>query len=229
MKWAPFGAKITLHAGYSAETNEYGHGILGPLTDRKTLNITMAQEGDNNNKFSCPRGDHLPLGAVFEDVMPRFADVDQDGMPEIITVVSDANLGAQLRIYDIHGNQLAATPHIGTRFRWLAPIGAADLDGDGHVEIAYIDRPHLARLLRIWRYRDGRLEHVADMPGLTNHRIGEDFITGGIRDCGDGPEVLVADARWREVMAVRFDGRIQATPIGLFRNTEQVANLLACP
>jgi hypothetical protein len=46
---------------------------------------------------------------------------------------------------------LAATPHIGSANRWLAPIGAADLDGDGRVEIAYVDRPHLARTLRIWR------------------------------------------------------------------------------
>ena len=40
------------------------------------------------------------------------------------------------------GGRLAAIPFIGTRFRWLAPLGAADLDGDGRVEIAYAETPH---------------------------------------------------------------------------------------
>jgi hypothetical protein len=46
---------------------------------------------------------------------------------------------------------LASTPWIGQRFRWLAPVAAADLDGDGAMELAYVDRPHLARTLRVWR------------------------------------------------------------------------------
>jgi hypothetical protein len=77
---------------------------------------------------------------------------------------------------------------IGQRNRWLAPIGAADLDGDGRVEIAYVDRPHLARTLRVWRSRPGgTLTEIATATGLTNHRIGEAFITGGIRDARRGP------------------------------------------
>ena len=40
-------------------------------------------------------------------------------------------------------------------FTLLAPLGAADLDGDGKIELAYIDRPHLAKILRIWRFDDG--------------------------------------------------------------------------
>ena len=97
------------------------------------------------------------------------------------------------------------------------------------VEIAYIDRPHLAKRLRIWRFTNGALEHVIDAQGLTNHRIGEDFITGGIRDCGDGPEMLVADANWRNVMAVRFDGAsVRTKPLQRFVSAAQVAGLLGC-
>ena len=76
---------------------------------------------------------------------------------------------------------VAATPNIGQRNRWLAPVAAADLDGDGATEIAYVDRPHLARRLRIWRFEGGSLTEIAALPGLTNHRIGEAFITGGLR------------------------------------------------
>jgi len=59
-------------------------------------------------------------------------------------------------------------------------VGAADLDGDGFVEVAFIDRPHLAKVLRVWRYVDGDFAEVAVMDGVTNHRIGEPDIAGGI-------------------------------------------------
>ena len=98
------------------------------------------------------------------------------------------------------------------------------------MEIAYIDRPHLAKTLRIWRFRDGALHPVADLPGLTNHRIGEDFITSGIRDCGQGPELITADAGWRQVMASRLsDGQIETRAIGAFRSLQSVADALSCP
>ena len=75
------------------------------------------------------------------------------------------------------------------------------------MEIAYVDRPHLAKVLRIWRHEGGGLRHVTDVPGLTNHRIGWDRIPGGIRDCGRGPEMITADGGWRRVIATTWDGR----------------------
>ena len=39
-----------------------------------------------------------------------------------------------------------------------------------------------------------RVVEIARQAGLTNHRIGEDFITSGLRDCGAGAEVVLANA-----------------------------------
>jgi hypothetical protein len=90
-------------------------------------------------------------------------------------------------------------------------IGVADLDGDGLVELAYIDCPHLARLLRVWRFQDGTLVEVAQAEGLTNHRLGDPAISGGLRDCGAGPEMITADARWSRLVASRLvGGRIES-------------------
>ena len=95
-----------------------------------------------------------------------------------------------------------------------------DLDGDGVVELAYVDRPHLAKTLRVWRYEptsDGetQLREVATWPGVTNHRIGWDYIAGGTRNCGQGPEMVLADAGWNTVVSVRFDGTsLTASEIG---------------
>ena len=43
--------------------------------------------------------------------------------------------GARLAIYDETG-LVSATPYIGRSNRWLAPLGAGDLDGDGNIELA---------------------------------------------------------------------------------------------
>ena len=171
----------------------------------------------------------LPADRVFEDIAPRLADLDGDGVAaEAIAVEADQRQGARLAIYGPEG-LIAATPFIGTRFRWLAPLGAADLDGDGAPEIAYVDRPHLARVLRVWRFADGRLTEVAEAPGHTNHRIGERDIAGGIRDCGAGPEMITASADWSQLLASRLvAGRIETRAIGPHRGRASFAAAMAC-
>ncbi|MEO1249260.1 MAG: VCBS repeat-containing protein, partial [Pseudomonadota bacterium] len=113
--------------------------------------------------------------------------------------------------------------------RWLAPVAAADLDGDGAVEIAYIDRPHLAKTLRVWRYLPQGLEHVADLQGLTNHKFGWEFIAGGLRDCGGPPELILASADWQRIMAVRLHNEELATDaIGPFTGLESIETAMVC-
>ncbi len=204
---------------FSQSTSRYAHGILGDAEEWGALEL------DANGKtyrFS------LPVDHVFEDVAPRLVDVTGDGLPEVIVVETDVNLGAALAIYDSDG-KLAETPHIGQRNRWLAPIGAADLDADGVIEIAYIDRPHLARTLRIWRYENRKLTEVASLPGLTNHRIGERDIAGGIRTCDGAPEMIVATADWTRLIAVRYsDGQITTRDIGPHTGRSSFAKAMTC-
>ncbi len=104
------------------------------------------------------------------------------------------------------------------------------MDGDGYIEIAFVDRPHLAKTLRIWRYSDTDFGPVATLGGVSNHRIGEDYITGGVRDCGAGPEVIVVDGAWRDIVAVRLTAdEITGTRIAPFEGRSSVDAQLACP
>ncbi|MEM8578604.1 MAG: VCBS repeat-containing protein [Pseudomonadota bacterium] len=193
---------------FEAPTDRYGHAIMGDLPEWGRLCL---------GPRAAPTCVELPETSVFEDIAPRLYDLDGDGVPEAVVVESSFAAGAALVVYRVSGGTLQriATPPIGTRNRWLAPAGIGDLDGDGAVEIAFVDRPHLAKTLRIWRYRDGTLEPVASAPGLTNHRIGDPFIEGGLRVCVAGPEIITADARWREIVASRLvEGRIVSVALG---------------
>lgn len=187
---------------YAEPTQRYQHGVFGETEEWGALSFLM----HSGQKMIL----RLPETRVFEDIIPRLVDVDGDGAPEMVVVETDISLGARLAIYDEAGF-VAATPFIGQTHRWLAPIGAADLDDDGSMELAYIDRPHLARLLRVWRFENGALVEVTKAEGLTNHRLGDPFISGGLRDCGEGLEMITADARWSRIIASRLiDGSIKS-------------------
>ena len=209
-------------ARYADPTDRYAHGVLGDAIEHGALEIVT--ESGRRSRIV------LPEPRVFEDTAPRLFDVDGDGGDEVIVVEADNRLGARLSIYDAEG-LVAANAFIGRRFRWLAPVGvgAADLDGDGAVEIAFVDRPHLRKTLRVFQFGNGGLTPLAELPGVTNHRIGEPDIAGGIRDCGAGPEMIVATADWARVLAVAFDGAgFRKTDLGPHAGRETFARAMDC-
>ncbi len=222
-------AETSTAAQFVEPTTRYQHGVLGDAIEWGGLEVSSGK------KF------RLPEALVFEDLAPRVVEIDgvtardKDGNPsdngqpdfEFMVVESHQSKGARLALWDDTG-RIAATPFIGQRNRWLAPIGAGDLDGDGTIEVAYIDRPHLAKTLRVWRYEDGHLNEVAAASGFSNHQIGWDYIEGGLRDCGNGPEMIVASGNWREVRAVQFDGsKLSSRRLGAY-SAAAIKRAMAC-
>lgn len=223
-------ADTITHARFTEPTTRYAHGVLGDDIEYGALQLSITKTGQNSQSSAGQSivTIRLPQNRVFEDLAPRLVDVDLDGANEVIVVESNTRTGAQLAIYDASGTKIAATPHIGTRFRWLAPVGASDLDRDGRVEIAYVDRPHLAKTLRIWRFDHGRLTAIASLPNLTNHRIGEDFISGGLRDCGDMPQLILASGDWSRILGVSYQSGWTKTDLGPFDGPSSLNRALAC-
>lgn len=206
-------------AAYVDETTRYSHGILGDAIEYGAL-ILFTEDG--------PRKYTLPENRVFEDLAPRLADLDGDGDIEVIVIETDVNLGASLAIYNETG-KIAATPFLGRSHRWLAPIGIADFNGDGVVDIAYIEKPHLAKILKIVSFENGSLRQIMEIAGLTNHRIGEDFISGGVRVCGGAPEMITVDANWQNIISTQIiDDAPVFTTIGRFTGQQSLTNALAC-
>jgi hypothetical protein len=202
-------------------TTRYDHAVLGDGVEWGALRLTMA---DGQVRLI-----RLPEDRVFEDVTARLADLDGDGLPEVVVVDTDMARGGMLAVYDAEGRRAATAP-FGRTHRWVAPAGIADLDGDGRVEIAYVDRPHLAQELVVVRLSGRRLVEVARLDGLTNHRIGEDVIRGGLRDCGAGPELVLATPDWTGARVVRLqDGTLEAGPVAAIDGTAGLDRALACP
>jgi hypothetical protein len=223
--WSPDWTDELLAAEFTHPTTRYAHGVLGDAIEWSGLSLRFVGQG------GAPWGLEIALPAdhVFEDLEPRLIDLNLGGRPNAVMVVeTDMALGAALALYSADG-KIAETPHIGRSNRWLAPIGAADLDGDGHVELAYVDRPHLAKTLRVWRFEAGGLIEVSSKTGLTNHRIGDNFITSGIRTCANGPEVITVDANWHRLVASRLsNGQINSRDIGAFSGPASLQAALAC-
>ena len=202
-------------------TDRYDHAVLGDAMEWGGLDLTTA----SGQVLRVT----LPESRVFEDVTTRLADLDGDGDREVVVVETDIARGAMLAVYDASG-RVAATAPFGETHRWLAPAGIADLDGDGRIEIAYVDRPHLARELVVVRLKGAELVELARLAGLTNHRIGDSVIRGGVRDCGSGPDLRLAEPTWTRVMRVVFqDGRLTAQPLGAISGPKGLDAALACP
>lgn len=214
-------------AWYDGATTRYAHGVLGDDIEAGSLHAKTAE----GKTLSIT----LETSQVFEDIQPRLADIDGDGRNEIITIRSHNQKGAQIAVYGITKESpnslslVASTPNIGQTHRWLAPVGIADFDKDGVMEIAYIDRPHLAKILRVWSYRDGSLQQVAQKKGLTNHKIGNNFITGGVRLCGNNPSMITVDASWERLIKTSLHhGKLTSEDIGPYAGTASANAVLNC-
>ncbi len=212
-------------AWYDGGTGRYRHGVLGDAIEPSILRVT--------SNAGCTYSVELGRPHVFEDIQTRLADIDQQPGDEVITIRSHQNYGAQIAVYRLGDGGLelfTETPYIGTANRWLAPIGIADFNNDGNMDIAFVDRPHLAKTLRVWTYRASELQEIVSRRGYSNHRIGEDFISGGIKTCEGKTMMITADAEWRRILASTLDndGLITTLDIGPFDGAESFEKALQC-
>lgn len=215
-------AETIVGATFKGPTTRYAHGVLGDAIEFTTL-VIETEDWAHRARYRF----ELDERHVFEDLAPRLWDITGDGAPEVVVIETDMSRGGSLAVYDQTG-KIAETEHIGRRNRWLAPVGAADLDGDGRIEVAFVDRPHLAKTLRVFEWDGTRLVPEYDVAGVTNHRIGEDFISGGLRTCAGGPELVLANADWSDVVAVRFgNSGPQVQVLGRF-SASNLAAALVC-
>lgn len=196
------GTKNIQRAWFARPTQRYDHGVLGDQTEAGSLKATL-QNGQIAEII-------LPENAVFEDRIPRIADINQDGADEIIAVKSYLNRGAAVVLVgqlkdriDIVGE----APAIGLSHRWLNPVGAADFDGDGIIEIAVVITPHIGGTLQLYEWHGKKLVPDHNAFGFSNHAMGSrelglsaiiDLNQDGLKD------ILLPDASRRSLIGIGF-------------------------
>jgi hypothetical protein len=230
----PWPVKATL----SDPTERYPHKVLGRIPAFTSLTVT-AEVCTDCAAPQITAALTLDAPLVFEDVAPRLWDVTGDGRPEVVVVQSHESLGARLTVWALRDpgqpdaplfRMLAATDFIGTRFRWLAPFGLGDFTGDGQIEIAYVETPHLGKTLRLVGLDGDRLVERAALSGVTNHRIGEESIAGGVRFCDGRSEAVLASADRQRLVAIQWiDGSLVSQDIGPLRHAGDWDAAMICP
>lgn len=185
-------------------TSRYPHAALGSTQHAASLRVIPTRANAQTQTYT------LPLHRVFEDRVPRLADLDGDGTDEIILVEADALQGAALVVYGLRDGaivELARGPHAGSTFRWLNPVGVADFDGDGKSDLASVTTPHIGGVLTLHHYRPPRLEPFARATDVSNHRMGEreQQLAVVVAQPGQRPTILIPDMQLRALQALRWD------------------------
>lgn len=214
-------------AWYGNATTLYKHGVLGDSIEAHTLYAEQTGSED------CAHQITLDDYSVFEDINPRIADVTGDGNNNIIVIESHVEKGASLAVYGLENgvlSKVASTPYIGTPNRWLAPVGIADFNDDGVNDVAYVQTPHIGGILKIWSFKEATPAQLVSAGRYSNHRIGQNYITGGIKVCDDIPTLVLPNQQWSETLTVTYDGNTLVNSV-YADNTDAatMSKALQCP
>jgi len=187
-------------------TRRYTHGVLGDSLEASGLIV----ETNAGKELRL----NLPANRVFEDLEPRLIDLDDNSQSEIILVESDLKQGASLAVFGIVDGRIrkrSATPFIGTANRWLNPLGVGDFDGDGILDIALVETPHIGGILRLYRFTTPKLTLYAEFTGVSTHNLGSTELgLGTVIPAQFRDWILLPNQSRRELMLLEYvDSKFQ--------------------
>jgi len=182
---------------YTLPTRRYDHGILGDKLEAGGFAVKTT--AGKVVKYQLPKSE------VFEDRIPRLADLDGDGNAEIITILTSLTEGGSLAVFSLINGTLVKTNQtamFGQPYRWLNIAGFADFNGDGKLDIAGVWTPHIGGTLRFWTLDNGKLKQIGALGGFSNHFIGspEQRLSAIGNIDGNGTPDLILPSAGRDVL-----------------------------
>jgi hypothetical protein len=202
-----------IQARYISPTNKYSHGILGDEIEAEGL---LLIEGSSVHEF------YLDSIHVFEDIVPRLNDIDGDGIPEIICIQTNINLGASVAVYQMVDNSLMnydQSEYIGRAYRWLNIAAISDFDKDGVNEIVWVSTPHIGGVLRLGRIQGERIKVIDSIEGVSNHKISSRNLSLSLLKLYKNKETLYLPSNsFESVIAFQLNG-LKITPVDTIQFT----------
>lgn len=200
-----------------ATNNRYVHGILGDSVEGYEVTLLRWNNGLMEVALVADTlsGDDM----VFEQLAPMWADVNGDGIDDLVTTIAASGNGAAMRVYFLGANaagevvnvlSTAESPFIGRGGRWLHQLAVGPLGPNGETELVEIRTPHIGGIVRYYRYNndENKLNLVASTTNAvyTSHEISSrniDQATVGDFN-GDGiPELVVQNQRRNELAGLQ--------------------------
>jgi hypothetical protein len=190
------------YALYADATDRYAHGALGDATEGATLAVVDPAAA------SVVATASVGPPEVFEGLGPLVADLDGDGDPEVVTTVADAERGARIAVFDADAERVATGPvH---EPGWRHQLTVAPLGPDGEPELAVVRKPHVDRVLELYRLEGESLSVTGTLSGVSTHAYGSRVTDGALAadlDADGTTELLSPTAPRDELAAVRHGGR----------------------
>ncbi|MCC6565611.1 MAG: hypothetical protein IT298_07615 [Chloroflexi bacterium] len=191
-------------AVYAGQTSRYTHGVLGDTVEATALIVFDTETLAEMYRIV------LDDGLVFEGLTPLWADIDGNGVEELIATVADEEVGARIRVYaGDTGSQIAEGPLIGRGGRWRHQLVAGAFSEDGVIELASVLTPHIGGMVQFNRLSGGEFPVVAELRGFTSHVLYSDNLDMAVAGDFDGDgrvELVLPDQERRNLAGLRRDG-----------------------
>ncbi len=147
-------------------TDRYRHGVLGDGHEARSALVLDLAAASVLARIEPPRG------WVLEGIAPILADLDGDGVREIVLTESAEGEGARLAAYRRDASLAGASAPIGRGYRWRHQIAVGATRPGGPPELVSVRTPHLGGIAEYFRLDAGRLVQVAAYRGVSSHAIG---------------------------------------------------------
>jgi hypothetical protein len=180
-------------------TDRYDHGVLGDEFEASAIEVR-----DESGALA-----RIEVGAqeVVEGIAAMVVELrPDDAGQELLVTVSDAEVGARLRAYDLAGDVVVESDAIGRGYRWLHQVGADRIAPDGELEIIAVRTPHIGGIVEAYRLVGDRLERAATAEGYSSHQLGSANLDMALLADVDGDgrrEVVVPRQGMTELAALR--------------------------
>ncbi len=178
-------------------TERYAHGVLGDELEASGIDV----RDDAGLVARIKVGEEEVIegaSAMVVELTPN------DRGPQLLVTISDPEVGARLRAYDLDGAVVAESEPIGQGYRWLHQVAVAPIGPAGETEVIAVRTPHIGGVVEAWRLVGERLERVASIEGYSSHQLGSanlDMVLLADID-GDGRLDVVVPTQAMDALAV---------------------------